>query len=176
MSTAGKVLVVLIMLTAIGCLILAAGVAQLHFNANQRLQQLTADVEKTQQSLETTRREIASTRDQTTLVQEGIDREVTALRSRIADLERTRSQVSDTLARLQYDLSTVNGTIAAARESLQVRIGEFEAEQTAMADLRKHVQSLKASNEEMQGRLQDLRNRFTKSYHDNLKMISDRRR
>lgn len=172
MSTAGKVLVVLIMLTAIGCLILAGGVAQLNANANQKLQQLAAELEKTQAAIETTRQDIKSYRDQTTIAQEKIDREITALRSQQTDLERSRSQISDTLSRLQYDLGTVNATIAAARESLQIRITEFDNEQTAMADLRRNVQSLKAKNSELMGRLQKLRDDFQKNHHDNLKMLA----
>lgn len=171
MSTAGKVLVVLIMLTAIGCLILAGGVAQLNANANQRLQKLAADLEKTQADLETTKQDIASYRDQTTVAQEKIDREIAALRSQQTDLERTRSQISDTLSRLQYDLSTVNATIAAARESLQNRVTEFDAETTAMADLRRHVQSLKATNEELVGRLTTLRKTFKETHQKNIGML-----
>jgi chromosome segregation ATPase len=171
MSTAGKVLVVLIMLTAIGCLILAGGVAQLNTNANQKLQQLTADLEKTQAAIETTRQDIKSHRDQTTIAQEKIDREITALRSQQTDLERSRSQISDTLSRLQYDLGTVNATIAAARESLQNRVTEFDNEQTAMAELRRHVQSLQAHNSELMGRLKSLRDQFRDTHHKNLEML-----
>jgi chromosome segregation ATPase len=175
MSTAGKVLVVLIMLTAIGCLILAGGVAQLNANANQRLQQLAAELEKTQAAVEATRQDIKSYRDQTTIAQEKIDREITALRSQQTDLERSRSQISDTLSRLQYDLSTVNTTIAAARESLRNRITEFDNEQTAMAELRRHVQSLKANNSELMGRLRSLRDQFQGTQRKNLEMLGKSR-
>lgn len=171
MSTAGKVLVVLIMLTAIGCLILAGGVAQLNANANQRLQQLAEELEKTQASVETTRQEVKSYRDQTTVAQEKIDREITALRSQQTDLERSRSQISETLSRLQYDLDTVNATITDARESLKNRITEFDNEQTAMANLRRHVQSLKTNNSELMGRLQSLRDKFQDTYHKNVEML-----
>jgi chromosome segregation ATPase len=175
MSTAGKVLVVLIMLTAIGCLVLAGGVAQLNYNANQKLEQLTAELEKTQTAIEATKLDIASYRDQTTVAQETIDRDIAALRSQQTDLERTRSQISDTLSRLQYDLSTVNGTIAAGKDSLQNRITEFDADQKALADLRRDVQSLRSNNTQLMGRLQSLRDQFQKTQRDNLDMIGKRR-
>jgi chromosome segregation ATPase len=175
MSTAGKVLVVLIMLTAIGCLILAGGVAQLNYNANQRLQQLTDELEKTQAAIETTRQEIAQHRDLTTVTQEKLDREIAALESQQTDLERTRTEVSDTLSRLQYDLGTVNATIAAAKDSVQNRIAEFDADQKAMADLRRDVQSLRSNNTELMARLQSLRNQFQDTYHKNVEMLGKRR-
>ena len=171
MSTAGKVLIVLIMLTAVGCLVLAGGIAQLHYNANQKLDQLATEVEKTRAAIESTKLDIANYRDQTTLAQEKIDRDVTALESQQLDLERTRSQISDTLSRLQYDLNTVNGSIAGAKDSLQNRINEFDADQKALADLRKDVQSLRSSNSELMGRLQSLRGQFQDAHHKNLEML-----
>lgn len=175
MSTAGKVLVVLVMLVSIACLILAGGVAQLHYNANQRLEKLESDIGKAQASIATTRGEIVQYRDQTSEAQEKIDREIAALRSQQNDLERSRSQIVNTLARLQFDLKTVDDTIAAARESVQVRIAEFDADTAAMADLRRHVEGLKASNSELMGRLQSLRDQFQKSYHDSLDRLGKRR-
>ena len=175
MSTAGKVLVVLIMLTAIACMILAGGVAQLNYNANQKLQQLTDDLEKTEAAIETTKLDIASYRDQTTVAQEKIDRQIAALRSQQTDLERTRSQISDTLSRLQYDLASVNDVIARSKDSLQHRVNEFDAEQKAMADLRRDVQSLRSNNNQLMGRLKSLRDDFQKTYHNNVEMLGKRK-
>jgi chromosome segregation ATPase len=171
MSTAGKVLVVLVMLASIVCLILAGGIAQLNYNANQRLQRLADELAKTQEGIETTRREIAETRDKTTEAQEKIDREITTLRSQQADLERTRTQVVDTLERLKYDLGTVNATIEGAKTSFQNRNAEFDAEQKAMEDRRRDVQSLKENNAQLMARLGSLREQFQKTYRSNVEML-----
>jgi predicted nucleic acid-binding Zn-ribbon protein len=171
MSTAGKVLVVLIMLSAIACLIMAGGVAQLNYNANQKLDQLAAELEKTQQSIEATKLEIISTRDQTTVVQETIDREFSALESQQTDLERSRTQIADTLSRLQYDLKTVNDTVAEAKDSLQYRVNEFDAETKAMADLRRDVQALRSNNTQLMARLQSLRSQFLDTQRKNADML-----
>ena len=171
MSTAGKVLVVLIMLVAIGCLILAGGVGQLNYNANQKLQQLTVEVEKTQKDLEETRLDIMKYRDETSVTQEKIDREVAALLSQQTDLERTRSQITDMLNRAQYDLSVVKGTIADAQDSLQARITELDAETKAMADLRRNVQLLKERNAQSMNRLESLRKQFQKTHQANVEML-----
>jgi chromosome segregation ATPase len=168
MSTAGKVLAVLIVLASIVCLFLAGGVARLNYNANQRLQALADQLAKTQADIETTRREIAETSDRTTVTQEKIDRDITSLRSQQTDLERTRSQVIDTLERLKYDLNTVNQTIAEARTSLEHRNSEFDAEQKAMEERRQEVQHLKANNGQLMARLDSLRKQFRDTYHDNI--------
>ena len=175
MSTAGKVLVVLVMLSAIICLILAGGITQLNANGNKRLDQLAADLAKTEEGLEAAQREIVSLRDQTTLVQEKIDGDIAVLRARQTDLERTRSQVADTLAHVQFDLGTVNATIEGAKTSLRNRNAEFDAEEKAMADLRREVQSLKSNNTQLMTRLQSLRDQFQGSYHQNVEMLGKSR-
>lgn len=175
MSTAGKVLVVLVMLASVACLMLAGGIAQLNANANKRLQELSTQLAKAQEDIGAARREAMALRDETTETQEKIDREVTTLRARQSDLERTRTQILDHLARLRYDLGTVNATIDGARTSLQNRNAEFEADEKELADLRGRVQSLKANNTQLMGTLETLRTRFQDTYHKNVDMVGKAR-
>ena len=105
------------MLSAIVCLILAGGVAQLNANGNKKLEDLAKELAKTQEGLEQARRDISSFRDQTTLAQEKIDRDVTTLRAKQTDLERTRSQeVGDMLDRVKHELDTVNASIEGCQD------------------------------------------------------------
>jgi chromosome segregation ATPase len=175
MSTAGKVLVVLVMLVAIVCMILAGGIARLNYNANQRLDQLSKDVAKAQEEIEATRLEIMDYSDQASSAGEKIDRDVTTLRAQQTDLERTRAQIVDTLEALKYDLDRENKTGEAAKESLRIRVAEFEAEEKAMADLRQHVQTLKSNNSELMGRLEKLRNDLLDTNRKNVQMLGKRR-
>ena len=75
------------------------------------------------------------------------------------------------LARVTYEKGTVDSTIEGAKTSIQNRNAEFDAEEKAMADLRRDVQSLKANNNQLMGRLQSLRDQFQKSYHNNVEML-----
>ncbi len=93
MSTAGKVLVVLVMLTTLVWMILAGGVAQLNRNGNEALAKLAAELEKVEGDLETARHDILDLRDQTNSTQEKIDRDIAVLRSRQADLEDAGTQI-----------------------------------------------------------------------------------
>jgi chromosome segregation ATPase len=174
MSTAGKVLVVLVMLSAILCLILAGGIAQLNYNGNKKLDDLAKELVKTQENLGKTRHEISDLRDQTSIVQQKIDRDVTSLRSQLIDLDRTHSQVYYTLDRVKHELDTVNSTIEGAKTSIENRKNEFESEEKAMDDLRRQVQSLKSNNTQLMDRLKTLRDQFQHSYHENVGMLSKR--
>ena len=95
MSTAGKVLVVLVLLTSLVWIVLASGVAQLNTNGNTRLHELTEQIEKLQTDFKQTQDEIASLRDQTSSIQEDVDREVTVLRAHQSDVEKARSQIQE---------------------------------------------------------------------------------
>ena len=79
------------------------------------------------------------------------------------------------LARVTYEKGTVDSTIEGAKTSIQTRSAEFDAEEKAMADLRRDVQSLKANNNQLMGRLQSLRDQFQKSYHNNVEMLGKAR-
>jgi chromosome segregation ATPase len=175
MSTAGKVLVVLVMLSALSWLVLASGAARLNTNWNEQLQKLANDLEKAKAGLEETKHEIAGLHDQTSSAQEDFDRQVAVLRSRQTDLERDRSQIVEGLTRAQYQLATVEETIKGARTALEHRTEEHQAEEKAMTDLRSEVQGLKAENSQLMNRLQTLRDQFQSTYHTNLEMVRQRR-
>ncbi len=174
MSTAGKVLVVFVMLTTMLWMILAGGVAQLNRNGNAALQKLADDIEKMDAELISAKHEILDLRDQTAFSQESIDREVAVLRSRQADLEDAHSQISESLSRLRYQQATVEETIKTAQTSLQNRNKEHQDEEKAIDDLRTEVRGLKTDNTQLMARLQSLRDKFQETYGSNLKMLNQR--
>jgi len=174
MSTAGKVLVVFVMLTALVWMLLAGGVAQLNRNGNQALQKLTDELEKVQADLQTAKHDVLDLRTQTTLTQENIDRDVTVLRSRQTDLENARSQVIESLARLNYQLATVEDVIKNGRATLEYRNTEHQQEEKAMEDLRTEVRELMADNTQLMDRLKALRDRFQSTHQNNVQMLNKR--
>ncbi len=171
MSTAGKVLVVFVMLTAVVWLILAAGVDQLNRNGNQALQKLSDDLEKVQADLGTAKHDVLALREQTTTIQEAIDRDVAVLRAKQSDLEDARSQISETLSRLQYQLATVEETIKSGQTALANRKSEHEDEEKATEDLRTEVKELIADNAQLMSRLDSLRNQFISTHNTNIELL-----
>jgi outer membrane murein-binding lipoprotein Lpp len=171
MSTAGKVLVVFVMLFALVWMLLAGGVAQLNRNGNQALQKLSDDLEKVEANLETAKHDILDVQTQTTLIQETVDRDLTVLRSRQTDLEDARSQIVENLSRLQYELATIEDTIKNGQATLTSRIAEHQEEEKAMDNLRTEVRDLIADNSQLMGRLKSLRDQFQATHHNNVEML-----
>ncbi len=79
MSTAGKVLAVLVMLISVVWIILSADVDQLNTNANTKLHDLTAQVEKLEADVEKTQDEVVTLKNSTSSLQERLDHEATVL-------------------------------------------------------------------------------------------------
>jgi len=171
MSTAGKVLVVLFLLTSLIWIVLASDVAQYNTNGNTKLHDLTVQVEKLESQLDQTQHDIASLLDQTSQTQEQVDREFTLLRARQADVEKARSQIQETLARVQYELATVQETVRNAQSTVGHRNVELQGETKALARERSDVQELIADSGKLMDRLTTLRKDFQTIYHANLEML-----
>ena len=63
MSTAGKVLAVVVMLMSLIWMILSAGVSQLNTNGNKRLHELAGQIAKLQEDLEHTQDEVVDAQE-----------------------------------------------------------------------------------------------------------------
>jgi chromosome segregation ATPase len=171
MSTAGKVLIVLVLLTSLVWLVLASGVAQLNTNGNTKLHDLTVQIEKLQTDFKQTQDEIVAVRDQTSSIQENVDRQITVLRARQSDLEKARSQILEYMTRVQYQLATVKDTIEKAKTTLQNRIDEHASEQQALVKAKSEVEDLKSKNGELLSQLTTLRKDFETVYHSNIESL-----
>jgi chromosome segregation ATPase len=171
MSTAGKVLVVLVTLTTLVWMILASGVSQLNHNGNNLLHELNVQLEKAQVDLKQTRADIQSFRDETSNIQSTVDRDITMLNARLADVQNVRSQIVDGLERLKYQLGTVDEAIKGAETALQHRKAERQAEEKALADAKAEVQSLMAESSQLTSRLNNLRQTFQTTYKANVEML-----
>ena len=171
MSTAGKVLIVLVLLTSLVWLVLASGVAQLNTNGNTRLHELTVQIDKLQTDFKQSQDEIVAVRDQTSTIQENVDRQITVLRARQSDLEKARSKIIEYMTRVQYQLATVKDTIEKAKTTLQHRIEEQASEQQALVQAKSEVEDLKAKNGELLSQLSTLRQNFETVYRSNIESL-----
>ena len=101
MSTAGKVLVVLILLASLAWMALMAGVDQLNRNGNKALNELTAKIETLVEDVKSAQSDIVKIKDDTTVVQEQMDRQISVVRSRQNDVERVNSNIREILSRAE---------------------------------------------------------------------------
>jgi chromosome segregation ATPase len=176
MSTPGKVLVVLIMLASLGWMILTAGVTQLNRNGNQALITLTEKVAKLQEDLKTNQDTIAQVKDQTSLLQEQMDRELAVINARQNDVQRLSSDVSEILSHVRYELATVQQTVLSAEQDKTERAAELVAETKALTAVRDEVKSLKATDGELRERLKGLRNEFKTTLNKNTSILGQTRK
>jgi chromosome segregation ATPase len=171
MSTAGKVLIVLFLVTTLIWVVLAAGVSQLNTNYNTKLHNLTEQAEKMAADLEQTQNEVDSLNDQISQTQEELDRQWVLLRATQSDLHRESSEVQETLLRTQYQLATVEETIKSAQAALEHRTTEQQEETQALAQARTDFQTLVAESGQLMNRLTALRQDFQNTYHANIEML-----
>jgi peptidoglycan hydrolase CwlO-like protein len=163
MSTAGKVLVVLILVTSLVWMLLTVGVDQLNRNGNQALIVLTEKVAKLQDDVKKTQDKIVQVKDQTHVLQEKMDRELAVINARQNDVQRLASNVSENLSRVRYELATVQQTLQNAEQDRTERAAEVVADQKALDAARNEVKSLKATDEQLRARLASLSNEFKKT-------------
>jgi uncharacterized phage infection (PIP) family protein YhgE len=175
MSTAGKVLVVLILLASFAWIALAAGVDQLSRNGNAALAKAAADLQKAEENLAQSQADMIRLKDQTTVAQEAGDQRLTVLSSQRLDVDRTSSALKDFLNKLQHQHETVQATIKVAEQSKLQRTTEKENEVKAKADAEAEVESLMAKSTELTNRLNALREEFKNLFSSNVDMVASSR-
>jgi chromosome segregation ATPase len=175
MSTAGKVLSVLVMLMSLVWMILSAGVSQLNTNGNQKLHDLGEQVAKLQDDMTQAQDDIVAIKNSASSEQEKRDHEVTVLQARQSDLEKDRSQIRESLARWQYELATVQETIERAKSALQHRIEEHQTGEQVLAKSKSDVKELTDRTGELMNQLVALRQEFQSTYHSNVESLGKTR-
>jgi chromosome segregation ATPase len=171
MSTAGKVLIVFVMLLTLVWVVLASAVSRLNTNANTRMHELVEKVDELQGKLKDTQAEIASLLTQTSQTQEMVDREFSLLRAKQSDLERAKSKIGDTLAGVKYELELVQGTVKSAQTDLEHRNIENKEETDRLAADRAQVATLMADCSKLRDRLASLRKDFKSNYHASIEAL-----
>jgi chromosome segregation ATPase len=175
MSTAGKVLAVLVMVTSLAWMILSAGVDQLNINATKKLHDLVVQAEKLEADAEKADEEVIELKNATSSEQEKLDHEATALRAQQVDLEKDRSQIKEALSRWQYQLDTVKETIDRANLALRHRNEEQEKGEQLLAKTQSDVKELMDRSAELMNQLTDLRKEFNSTYQSNVESLGKRR-
>jgi hypothetical protein len=171
MSTAGKVLSVLIMLSSIGWMILTAGVAQLNRNGNQALLKLNNDIEKLQEDLKQTQFDIGKFRSESTVVQEETDRALEVIRDHQIEVEKAHSATRDILASVQFQMTVMEETLKNAQLDSEQRLADLEAEKKAKAAIEADVEVLKSENSALMNRLASLRDEFKSKLKANVSLL-----
>jgi len=145
MSTAGKVLSVLVVLVTVAWVFLTAAVSQLNHNGTRAVNDLKVQVAKLETEVTKAARDLDRAKEDWHLDQTATQKRLTVLQARQSDLEKSRSAVQEIATRVTLqvaDAETIAKSSAADREQ---RIAEKKAETEALAKARAEVEQLKSN-------------------------------
>jgi len=171
MSTAGKVLIGLVLLMVPVWILMVSAVTQLNASWRQVLHDQETKVGELEQAILKNQKEITGLKDKIVLVQVSGDEHATVLRERLADVERIKAEAINiqTAVKIQLDSLKVAGTNAENARDRRKEEKEQEIQSKAMAE--KAVNDLKAENTELMTQLSQLRNEFKSLLESNKALV-----
>jgi myosin protein heavy chain len=171
MSTAGKVLVVLVLLVVPIWVVLVSTVAQLNKNAGEQVATLEKSVENLKTELATLRKNMVGLKDQIALEQDAMTQQVTLLRSQQSDLQKARSEWVENVSRARYEVAGMQETAKEAEATRDRRAAEKMQEIAAKQAVEAEVQRLKQEHAQLSEQLDKLRGDFKTTVDTNRKLV-----
>ena len=171
MSTPGKVLVVLVMLTSLIWIVMVASVAQINTTGSKKLADLTAQVEKFQGDVVEAQRQLEAFKDQIGQAQVQMGLDVATMRARQAAMEKVRSDAIEMATRVKLQLADFEASVKAAETTRGQREEEKKAEVQAKAEAEAEVERLKKEHSRLTERMTRLSSEFRKTLESNKQLI-----
>jgi len=171
MSTAGKVLVVIVALTTLVWILLMAKVADLHGNWNAEVQRQRDAVVKAEAEHVRANADLARKKDDIDREQNLMEKETMVLRRLVSSAERAHTEASEALHRVNFQLESVNAQVKNAQEIAAQRLKERTDTEEAIAKGRQSINEMKARNDALLAELTDLRNQFTRTLAENKQLL-----
>lgn len=171
MSTAGKVLVVLVLLVLPVWIILVSAVAQLNMEWTQELAKQTKQVETLTADVAKNERAIEDLEDKIALEQLASQEQQTVLRGKLTDLERAKAETIEVQTAVGVQVAILQKALAKAEIAREARKQELENETAGLAAARMTVDELKAANSELLAELTQLRNEFKSLLESNKALV-----
>jgi chromosome segregation ATPase len=176
MSTAGKVLVVLILLVVPIWILLASTVAQLNTEWTQALAKRDQEITKLEKDVQDNERAILDLRDQIALEQGAMESEQAVVRSKLAEVERGKAEMIQIQTGVANQLETLQTSLKTAESAKELRNAEFKAEGAAKAAAEAVVERLKGENSQLMDQLTALRTEFKRIVDSNKKIVESLRK
>jgi chromosome segregation ATPase len=173
MSTLGKVLSILVTLSLLVWIFLAAMVAKHHENWGERVSALKADIAKIKPEFPPLETEIEENRSQATLLQVALIKAQTNFRNALTMAQTTESDTKEALSRYTLQLATAEQEVKAAQARQEVRAREKADLDKAILREQAAVQDLIAENKALKDELAGLQKSFLDTVAEN-KTYADR--
>jgi len=171
MSTAGKVLVVLVSLLTLVWIVLIATVAQLNKNGTKAVRDLETQVAKLEQDVAANQKSLESLKDQISREQTTTGQELAVIQSRQTELERARTELLETASRVKYQVAEIEAAVKTAQLDRDQRVAEKKAETEARDAARAEVAQLKIEHSRLSDQLTQLRNKFKATVEENRRLV-----
>lgn len=160
MSTAGKVLSVVVTLALILWIVLAAMETQLHANFGAKLNAEMKTTEQTEAAVAKQEEEAAKAKSAALLQMKLTGSAITVLNNNLIDMQRAVSVSRETLSRANYQLERVDSTAAGMAKSKEYRGQELEQSKEDLTKKLQELDQLKKLNADLKGSLATLRDQF----------------
>jgi chromosome segregation ATPase len=167
MSTAGKVLTVLILLVTVVWLVMMSAVTQLNVNWQEKIAAQQKSIDKATEDFEKARADTFRLTEEARVKQDETDREVRLRLVRIASAERRQSSITEDSTRLKAQVADSQSSAETAKGNLATREAELIANQEALAKKRDEIAKFHAENAEKKAQLAQLQEEFKQTLAKN---------
>jgi chromosome segregation ATPase len=167
MSTAGKVLVVLVALVMVGWIILFSMVGQLNSNWGEKVQAWAQEKTKLEAKQEQEAARLDRVLNEIDAIQVDRIQKTRVLRTALEDREGLLARDRETLAAAQVRLEKLNASVQAAQAGRDRRIQEKAETEKELAARRTELEGLRAQNADLLARLTRLRGDFKRTLDEN---------
>lgn len=171
MSTAGKVLSVIVILAIVGWIFLFSMITDLNKNWGAQIVKLTKDVEKLEADLPKATEALDTALADATREQVRVNDTLTVFRARLSDLETLDTESRESLDRIKYQLASAQASVKSAKNDLEFRKSEVAQTEKDLATERAKVETLKTAVAGLMSELSDLRNTFISLLAKNKEML-----
>ena len=172
MSTAGKVLVVLVLLVAPVWIVMVSTVAQLNKNAGEQLESLKKQVATLESDVSTMTRNVVNLKDQIAHEQEAMNQQLAVTRAHQADLQKARSEWIEIASRDKYQVAAMQEAAKRAEATRDLRAAEKVQETEAKQAVEAEVEKLQQEHAELTEQLDKLRGEFKATVDENRKLMA----
>jgi chromosome segregation ATPase len=170
MSTAGKVLIVLILLLLPIWIIMFSAVAELNKNGTQAVRDLKDKVVKLEEDVAKNEHDILVLKDSISLEQRAMGEQITVLRSRQADAEKARSELTEMQKRVKYQLAGIETALKNAQSTREARDAEKKTVTQEIASAEDEVKKLQEEHADLTAEHERLRSEFKETLESNRAM------
>jgi chromosome segregation ATPase len=167
MSTAGKVLTVLILLVMMAWLVVLSGVIQLNVNWEEKIGKQQTQLDNLQKDTEETAGKILKVTEQARLKQDETDRELRELLGRIATAERRQSDTLEKLTRVKTQVADYLAAVEQAEKNKATREAEYAQGEADLVKKKEDIAKAQAMNSELRDQLARLQDDFKRLLAEN---------